>query len=102
MEDVEKKIEKMQQDKSANGSGSNRQLRGISNTKAPSLDMIRNEVKAALSKVSSSVDLSGPSKIPLRQVPQSSRQNLLKDHHQLNSSDEMIRPHQLSNATSSS
>ena len=31
--------------------------RGVSHTKAPSLEMIRNEVKAALSKVSSSVDL---------------------------------------------
>ena len=31
--------------------------KGISSTKAPSLDLIRSEVKAALSKVSSSVDL---------------------------------------------
>ena len=31
--------------------------RGVSHTKAPSLEMIRNEVKAALSKVSSSVEL---------------------------------------------
>ena len=53
VEDVEKKIEKMQ----AHHPDAS-QLRGISTTKAPSLDMIRHEVQVALSKVSSSVDLS--------------------------------------------
>ena len=44
---------------------------GIIKTKAPSLDMIRNEVKAALYKVSSSVDL-GKNHKPI------SRQSLIK------------------------
>ena len=78
MEDVEKKIELMQKANSAKydyseaigvtsardsqrAGGSNvrssKVTKGLSHQRAPSLDMIRKEVKAALSKVSSSVDL---------------------------------------------